>query len=120
MNAAELILGFMERVGDDPTMGPSHIGLYLAIVLAWERQGCRSPVSVYSRGLMRVAKVSAAGTYHKCMRDLRAAGYIRYVPSYNPMLGSLIYVDESKNEGYEKCGGGVACGEGGSGNAGSY
>ncbi len=111
MNAAELISGFMERVGDDPTMGPSHIGLYLAIVLEYERQGCRSPVSVYSRGLMRVAKVSAAGTYSKCMRDLQAAGYIRYIVSYNPVLGSLVYLAGVKNEGYEKGGAGVSAGK---------
>lgn len=96
MNAAELILGFVERAGEDPTMGPSHIGLYLAIVLAYERQGGRSPVSVYSRGLMRVAKVSAAGAFSKCMRDLQASGYIRYVPSYNPALGSLVYLTAAK------------------------
>jgi hypothetical protein len=105
MNASELILGFVERVGDDPTMGPSHIGLYLAIVLAYERQG-RSPVSVYSRALMRVAKISAAGTYAKCMRDLQAAGYVRYIASYNPVLGSLVYLTAAKNEGYETCGAG--------------
>jgi hypothetical protein len=104
MNAAELILGFMERVGDDPTMGPSHIGLYLAIVLAYERQGGRSPVSVYSRALMRVAKVSSASTFSKCMRDLQAGGHIRFIRSYNPVLASLVYLTEAKNGGYEKCG----------------
>jgi hypothetical protein len=111
MNAAELILHFMEQIVDDPTMGPSHIGLYLAIVMAYERQGCLNPVSVYSRGLMRVAKVSAAGTYSKCMRDLQAAGHIRYIQSYNPALGSLVYLKEAKNEGYETCGAGVATGK---------
>jgi hypothetical protein len=108
MNAGELILGFVERAGDDPTMGPSHIGLYVAIVLAYDRQGCRSPVSVYSRGLMRVAKVSAAGTFSKCMRDLQAAGHIRYIQSYNPAMGSLVYLVDAKNEAYEKCGTGVS------------
>jgi hypothetical protein len=105
MNASELILGFMERVGDDPTMGPSHIGLYLAIVLAFERQG-RSPVSVSSKALMRIAKISAVGTYAKCMRDLQAAGYLRYIVSYNRVPASLVYLTEAKNEGYETCGAG--------------
>jgi hypothetical protein len=100
MGAAELILRFVEQVGDDPTMGPTHIALYVAIVLAYKRQGCRSPVSVYSRRLMRVAKVSAAGTYSKCMRDLQAAGHIRYIQSYNPALGSLVYLAGTKNERY--------------------
>jgi len=54
------------------------------------------PVSVYSRYLMKQAKISAGGAYHRCMRDLKDAGYIRYIPSYNPVLGSLIYL--LKNE----------------------
>jgi len=94
MNSSELILQFVERAGADPILGPSHIGLYLAIVLGYERQGGRSPVSVYSRVLMRVAKVSAAGTYAKCMRDLQAGGHIRYVQSYNPAKASLVYLSD--------------------------
>jgi hypothetical protein len=111
MNASELILGFVEQAWDDPTMGPSHIALYVAIVLACERQGRRSPVSVYSKALMRVAKISAAGTYAKCMRDLQASGYIRYIQSYNPAFGSQVYLTEAKNKGYEKCGAGVSTGK---------
>jgi hypothetical protein len=111
MNTAELILGFIARVQDDPTMGPSHIALYVAIVLACERQDGRSPVSVYSRALMRLAKISSAGTYAKCMRDLQASGYIRYIQNYNPALGSLVYLREVKNEGYEKCGAGNSTGK---------
>jgi hypothetical protein len=102
MKTVELFVGFMEQVGDDPTMGPSHIGLYLAIVLAYERQEFHNPVSVRSGGLKRLAKISAPGTYHKCMRDLQAAGYIRYIPSYNPLQDSLVYLIDTKNEGNEK------------------
>ena len=49
-----------------------------------------------ARNLMKQAKISAMGTYHKCMRDLKEAGYIRYIPSYNPVLGSLIYLIQQK------------------------
>ena len=96
MTTSELILGFMARAENDPTMGPSHIGLYLAIVLAYERQGGRGPVSVYSRSLMRVAKVSALGTYFKCIRDLQAGGHIRYIPSYNPRVGTLVFLSDNQ------------------------
>ncbi len=33
-------------------------------------------------------------TYHKCMKELEAYGYIEYVRSYSPVLGSLVYLKE--------------------------
>lgn len=83
--------GFMETVREDPRIGPSHISLYLAILFIYKNEG-QLPISAYSRNLMRQAKISAYGTYHKCMRDLIDRGYIKYIPSYNPVLGSLIYI----------------------------
>jgi hypothetical protein len=50
------------------------------------------PLSVYSKELMRQAKISGMATYHKCMRDLNELGYIRYIPSYNPIQGSQVYI----------------------------
>jgi len=34
-------------------------------------------------------------TYHKCVKDLNAYGYIRYEPSFNKNKGSKIYFPES-------------------------
>lgn len=86
------LYGFMNMVREDPRIGPSHISLFMAILIAYRSQEYRMPVSVYSRDLMKQAKISASGTYHRCMRDLKEYGYIKYVPSYNPILGSLIYL----------------------------
>lgn len=86
------LYGFMNMVREDPRIGPSHISLFLAILYSYKSQDCQMPVSVYSRDLMKQAKISAGGTYHRCMRDLKEAGYIHYIPSYNPVLGSLVYL----------------------------
>lgn len=37
-------------------------------------------------------------TYQRCMMDLKQFGYIRYFPSYNPFLGSLVYLLEAALE----------------------
>ncbi len=86
------LLVFMEMAKEDPRIGPSHISLYISILLEYHRQGYTIPISVFSKVLMRQAKISAVGTYHKCMKDLKEYGYLKYVPSYNPVLGSLIYL----------------------------
>jgi hypothetical protein len=76
-------------------MGPTHISLFLAILYFYRRQEYAKPIYVYSKELMKQAKIGAPGTYHKCMRELEQGGYIRYVPSYSPVLGSLVYVLQS-------------------------
>lgn len=44
---------------------------------------------------MRMAKVKRT-TYHKCINDLQAFGIINYIPSYHPVLGSLVCMNELK------------------------
>jgi len=39
---------------------------------------------------MTVSKIGSKSTYHKCLKDLHAKGFIVYQPSHNPMKGSLI------------------------------
>ena len=91
MELSVILSGFMKKIAEDSRIGPTHISLYLAILHFYEQQDLRSPISIYSRELMRQAKISNR-TYHTCMADLRDGGYIKYIPSYNPVLGSLIYI----------------------------
>jgi hypothetical protein len=83
---------FMNAVSEDPRMGPTHVSLFLAILYFYKKQKFQSPISIYSKELMKQAKISSGGTYHRCIQELSEYGFIRYIPSYNPMLGSLIYV----------------------------
>ncbi|MFT3948143.1 MAG: hypothetical protein QM763_14330 [Agriterribacter sp.] len=82
----------METVCEDPRIGPSHISLFMSILYCSKIRDHQTPLSVYSKELMRQAKISGMATYHKCMRDLNEMGYIRYIPSYNPVLGSQVYI----------------------------
>jgi hypothetical protein len=83
---------FMGAVTEDPRMGPTHVSLFLAILYFYKKQEFKAPISVYSKELMKQAKISGCGTYHRCIQELNEYGFIKYIPSYNPMLGSLIYV----------------------------
>jgi hypothetical protein len=92
MEMVELIDRFMKKISEDPAIGPTHISLYLAVLCNFKEQQYQNPISIYSRNLMKQAKISAIGTYYKCLNDLVTDGYIGYTPSYNPFLGSLIYL----------------------------
>ncbi len=41
---------------------------------------------------MRISKISSKATYHKCLKNLHALGYINYEPSYNPFKGSQVFL----------------------------
>jgi hypothetical protein len=86
-----LLVDFLNIAVSDPRISPAHISLYVAILYHYKTQEYKLPITIYSRDLMGLAKISAGNTYHKCVQELHRYGYIQYLPSYNPLLGSLIY-----------------------------
>lgn len=89
------LIGFFIRSSSDHRMGPHHVALYMALFQQWCINNGKSPIAVTQVQLRQVAKIGRT-TYHKCMRELEAYGYIRYVPSYSPVLGSLVYLEEMR------------------------
>jgi len=82
---------FMQRSAGDPRLSPVHVSLYLAIVHLHAGGTAEVPVSVSKETIMNVARISSRQTYSKCLQELHDYGYIRYVPSFNHFLSSLVY-----------------------------
>jgi hypothetical protein len=83
---------FFNAATPDKRMGAAHISLYMALFQFWSINSFQNPIALSRSEIMPVAKINARATYHKCMKDLEDYGYIKYVPSYNPFLKSLIYI----------------------------
>lgn len=92
MNYIKHLAGFFDRVAKDDRLGPLHISMYVSLFQFWNASHFKNPISISRNELMRVSKISAKATYHKCMRELNAYGYLKYEPSFNPIRGSLIYL----------------------------
>ena len=92
MNYILQLSGFFQRVADDNRLNPTHVSLYMAIFQFWNAGRFQNPVSISRQELMRISKISAKATYHKCIKDLHSFGYIQYLPSFNPFKGSLVYL----------------------------
>lgn len=92
MSATELLTGFMIRVKDDPRISTAHISLYMSLLTLWVERSCTHPFSLFSYEVTPYCKISGPATYHKCIRQLAEYGYIKYVPSHNNLLGSLVYL----------------------------
>lgn len=92
MEAIRPLSVFFEAIERDARISITHIGVYAALLRYWQLHACRNPVEAYSYELMRVAKLSAPTTYHKCIRDLHAFGYIRYEPSFKHNQRSKVFL----------------------------
>jgi hypothetical protein len=82
---------WVRRMAKDQRLLATHISLYTALFICWQRQGFAQPFAVCRRELMGFSKIASIATYHKCIKELDEYDYIHYQPSYHPKLGSQIY-----------------------------
>ncbi len=105
MNYIKHLTGFYDRIHSDDRLNPTHISLYLAMFQFWNLNHFRNPISISRSEMMRLSKIGALGTYHKCIRQLQEFGYIIYEPSFNPYKGSLVHLHNfDGDEGQRKIG----------------
>lgn len=83
------ITPFLDRFSDDPRIGPTHISLFISILLMTE--GNKEHPVLFKRDLVKKAKISHS-TYHRCIWQLHNYGYIKYEPSFDPLVGSTIKI----------------------------
>jgi hypothetical protein len=81
----------LRRMSRDERLNATHISLFTGLFIHWQRNGFASPFAVTRKGLMGYSKIASIATYHKCIRELDAYGYIRYQLSFHPKLGSQVY-----------------------------
>ena len=98
MNYIKHLTAFFEKVSQDYDLNPTHISLYVALFQSWNYNRFQNPVSICRGEIMRISKIASFATYHKCIKDLDAKGYIKYEPSYNPFKGSLVHIIDLTEE----------------------
>ena len=81
---------FFTLIQGDERISVWHISLYIALLHLWNQRGCQNPIAITRKEVMHLAHINALATYHKCIKELKEFGYIEYIPSYNPFLGSLV------------------------------
>lgn len=84
----------LERMSADDRLMATHVSLFTALFIQWQRNNFVSPFPITRRELMTHSKIASVATYHKCIQQLEVYGYVRYLPNYHPQKGSLIYWPE--------------------------
>ena len=82
---------WIKRMGKDERLMATHMSLFTALFIHFQRNGFVSPFPVTRAGLMACSRIASVATYHKCIKELNDFGYIRYQPSFRPKKGSQVY-----------------------------
>lgn len=69
---------------------PSHISLYSALLLTYQKRGFVNPFRISRRELMKLSSIRSFTTYHKRLGELIDFGFLVYSPSFDPILASQI------------------------------
>jgi len=97
MNYIKHLNHWMELLTLDDRLSPHHVSLYLALFQQWNKSHFSDKITIFRNEVLQVSKIGSSKTYYKCLHELHEYGYIRYLPSCNPMKGSaIIMVDLSE------------------------
>lgn len=81
-----------QLINADSRLSPFHVSLYYSLFQYWNISKFRNPISISRDDQMQASKIGSVNTYLRCLKELDLWGYIKYVPSHNPMKGSLVYM----------------------------
>lgn len=90
MNFIKQIQGAFSAFDSDDRLNATHISLYMALFLQWNRARFSGDFYINRSELMQQAKIGSKSTYHRCLADLDQWDYIAYFPSHNPYKGSRV------------------------------
>ena len=102
MNYIKHLNTFFQKSTDDARLRPAHISLYMALFQIWNLNRFEESMMIFRNELMKISKISSNATYHKCITELSEFGYIDYLPSYNPLKGSVVKMKEMGNDDYKR------------------
>ncbi|OCX52796.1 hypothetical protein BEL04_00220 [Mucilaginibacter sp. PPCGB 2223] len=90
MSEIKHITDFFGQAQADKRLGRVHLSLCMALSTYWQANHCRMPFRVTRKRLMELARIYSTATYHKCIKEMVAFGYIEYKPNYNYYKGTQV------------------------------
>jgi hypothetical protein len=90
MNFLLIYKAWMRKVTTDERFTPHHVSLYLVLFEGWNLNRFQNPITIFRPETMRSSRIKSKPTYLRCLKDLTEWGYIRYNPSFSPVMGSKV------------------------------
>ena len=92
MNHQKQLSAFFHLTHNNTRLFPSHMSLYTVLFQLWSRNRYQNPVGIIREDVMKMSKINAKATYHKCMRDLQEFQFITYYPSFSQYHSSTVHL----------------------------
>jgi len=83
---------WINRLSIDVRINIWHKAIAVALTQLSAEVGFKSQIQISRRNIMNLSKIRSITTYHKYIKDLQVFGYIEYLPSFHPALGSKITI----------------------------
>ena len=96
------IIDFFGNVIKDHRTTPAHLSLYVALFQLWGINEYVTPFRICRKDVMQLSKIKSFATYHKCISELNNAGFIIYLPCYNPFQGSAVEIIDIESDDFGK------------------
>ena len=77
MNYIRHLNTFFTLVRHDNDLTAAHVSLYMAIFQCWNINRFKNPFPIQRTNMMQLSKIGSKNTYHRCMKELHAVGYIK-------------------------------------------
>ena len=90
MNYIKLLIAAQQKIIGDNRLNATHVSLYFSLFQTWNSCHFAKTFYINRQELMNASKIGSKGTYHKCLKDLDAWGYLGYFPSNNSYKGSEV------------------------------
>lgn len=75
---------------NDKLITSSHVAVYNSLFQFWNKSFFDTDLSINRDSVMKQAKIGSVNTYLKCLKELEIQGYLKYNPSHNPLIGSIV------------------------------
>lgn len=85
-----LLSSFIKMATLQTHLLPSHISLYSALLITYQKSGFVNPFRITRTELMKLSSIRSFTTYHKKLEELIDFGVLVYCPSFDPILASQI------------------------------
>lgn len=84
------LASYIKKVTADTRLNTSHLSIYMALLVCWQNQDYVTQFRISRKEIMRLSKIAAISTYHRCMKQLIQFGYFKYEPEYDSYKGSKV------------------------------
>lgn len=86
---------FYHKIETDARINATQICVYVALLIECTAHQGINPFPIQRRRIMGMSKISARSTFSRSMKELHRSGYIKYIPSQNPDISSMVCLHDT-------------------------